>query len=107
VPLVRSPVSAVLLGGIALFGGGGLYVLATSDMLSRLPASVVGRAGGCTAAAQSFSHIVFAPAIGAIVDRTHSYTHVLVGLGFLCLPGAIAWCLWAPPVASHSATQLR
>jgi ACS family hexuronate transporter-like MFS transporter len=100
VPFVGGPVAAVLLGGVAMLGGGALYLLATEDMLGRLPTGLVSRAGGCTAAAQSIAHILFAPAIGAVLDRTRSYTLVLVVLGLMVVPGAIAWAMW--PVRARS-----
>jgi ACS family hexuronate transporter-like MFS transporter len=94
VPLSRSPSLAVLLAAIALLGGGALYTVATADMLRRVRPEVTGRAGGCTAASQSAAHIVFAPLIGAILQRTHTYTHVLVGLGLIALPGVVVWSVW-------------
>src|SRR5262249_56629908 len=36
VPFTRSPTLAVLLGGLAMGGGGALYTIATADMLKRV-----------------------------------------------------------------------
>jgi MFS transporter, ACS family, aldohexuronate transporter len=94
VPLTRSPVVAVILGGLSMAGGGAIYTVGTADMLKRVWPDVVARAGGCTAAAQSLSHVLFAPAVGAVLDRTHTYTPVLVTLGLLPLPGVLVWTLW-------------
>ncbi len=94
VPLVDRPVSAVVLGGASMMGGGALYVLATADMLRRVSPRIVSRASGCTAAAQSLAHILFAPAIGAVLDRAHTYAPVLVVLGLISAPGVVAWSLW-------------
>ena len=54
------------------------------------------------AAAQSVAHIVAAPLVGRVLDRTHNdYRGVLVVLGAIALPGAVAWALWrTPPVAA-------
>ena len=94
VPLATTPLAAVSLGGLAMIGGGGLYALPTADMLARVAPTVASRAGGCTAAAQSAAHILFGVAIGGLVGRTHTYTPVLIGLGLLPIPGAVAWALW-------------
>jgi hypothetical protein len=64
-------------------------------MLKRVSSRAVARASGCTAAAQSVSHVLFAPAVGAVIDRTHTYSHVLYALGLLAAPGAAAWTVWA------------
>ena len=97
VPFVHDPVIAVILGGIAMAGGGACYVVATADMLRRVDPRAASRAGGFTAASQSLAHIIAGPLIGAVVDRTHSYTSVLIVLGLMIVPGAIAWIAWPMP----------
>jgi ACS family hexuronate transporter-like MFS transporter len=97
VPLVTSPVAAVILGGVAMAGGGGMYVLATADMVARTAPGRVSQAGGYTAAAQSLAHIVAGPLIGLSVERTHSFDTALVVLGMVGLPGALVWMTWRMP----------
>ena len=86
---------AVILAGITMGGGGALYTVATADMLKRVAPGVTARAGGCTAAAQSLAHVIFAPLIGIVIQKTHSYTHVLVTLGLIALPGVVVWTIWS------------
>jgi ACS family hexuronate transporter-like MFS transporter len=99
VPFASSPAIAMVLAGIAMAGGGGMFALATHDMLSRVPKSAVSRAGGMTAASQSLAHIIFNPLIGAIVQRFGGYEPVTVGLGAWVIPGTIVWLLWRAPPA--------
>lgn len=94
--LARTPWETTLLLGVALAGGGGMYALVTADMLRRVAPSRVAAAGGVTAAAQSLAILIAFPIIGAVVDRTHSYAPVGVGLGLWVLPGALAWLAWDP-----------
>jgi len=94
VPLAPGPWTAVLTASVMMVGGGGLFSLLTGDMLSRISPSRVSMAGGMTAAAQSFAYVVANPLAGAVIDRTRSYTGVLVALGVIVLPGAAAWILW-------------
>jgi ACS family hexuronate transporter-like MFS transporter len=97
IPLQRAPLPAVILMSIAMAGGGGLYALATADMLARVPPGVVSSAGGITAAAQSIAHIVANPLIGRTVKAYDSYTPIILALTAWILPGAIAWLVWRPP----------
>jgi hypothetical protein len=69
-------------------------VLITADMLARVPIEKASSAGGMTAAAQSLTHIVGGYVIGAALDRTHSYTGVLVALGAMVVPTSLAFALW-------------
>jgi hypothetical protein len=34
------------------------------------------------------------PLVGRVVDRTHSYAGVLVALGAVVAPAAVAWAAW-------------
>jgi hypothetical protein len=36
--------------------------------------------------------------MGSVIQRTHSYTAVLITLGAIIVPGTVAWIVW--PVAS-------
>lgn len=96
-PLAGSPWIAIGLFGLSACGGGGIYVLVTNDMLSRVPVHRTSAAGGMTAAAQSLSHVIAGPLVGWVIDRTHdgnSYGAALVGLGVLVIPTTLAFVLW-------------
>ena len=93
-PLAPSPAVAIAIFGAAGCGGGGIYVLVTADMLSRVPLGKTSSAGGMTAAAQSLAHIAAGPLVGMAIDRTHSYTIALVALGLVVIPTSAAFALW-------------
>jgi len=79
---------------VSLAGGGAIYTLTTSDMLSRIPVSF---AGGILAGAQSLAAIIMHPLIGASVDATGNYDAVGIALGACVIPGGIVWLAWRPP----------
>ena len=54
-------------------------------------------ASGISAASQSLAYIVANPLIGFTVDRTKSYTLILIALGLWVIPGCVLWLLWRPP----------
>lgn len=93
-PLAPSPLAAVALFAASACGGGGIYVLVTSDMLARVPVDRTSSAGGMTAAAQSLAHIVASPLVGLAIDRTHGYAGALVALGLAAVPTSLAFVLW-------------
>lgn len=93
-PLAPSPAIAMAIFGLAGCGGGGVYVLVTADMLSRVPLGKTSSAGGMTAAAQSLAHIAAGPLVGMAIDRTHSYGVALVALGLVVIPTSAAFALW-------------
>jgi ACS family hexuronate transporter-like MFS transporter len=93
-PLAPSPGIAMAVFGAAAAGGGGIYVLVTADMLSRVPLDKTSAAGGMTAGAQSLAHILASPLVGMAVDRTHSYQAALVVLGLVVVPTSLAFVLW-------------
>ncbi len=98
IPLVHGPWPTVIVAGVAMAGGGGLFALLTADMLARVPPSAVSLCGGLTAAAQSVAYIIAGLIIGRVVDATHSYSYVLVGLAVWLFPGCLLWLIWkAPP----------
>jgi len=97
IPFAGSTLGSTLVAGCALAGGGGLFALMTSDMLGRVHPSAVASASGISAAAQSLAYIVANPLIGMTVDRTKSYTLILVALGLWVIPGCALWLLWKPP----------
>jgi len=100
-PLSATPWHATLVASITMFGGGGVYALATAEMLSRVPSSRVSAAGGLAAAAQSLAYIAANPLIAVATQRSGSYTAAVIALGLWVIPGALAWFLW--PRAPRSA----
>jgi len=96
VPLVHRPVPLMLLVGASMAGGAGMYVVATADLLARVDPRRTSSASGLCAAAQSLMHIVVNPVMGRWLDRTHDYHAVVVTLGLLALPGALAFALVTP-----------
>jgi MFS transporter, ACS family, hexuronate transporter len=93
-PFAGSPLAVLLVASVSLSGGGGLFALATTDMMSRVSPRQVSAAGGITAAAQSLAYIVANPLIGASIDATGHYTTAFLVLTAWVLPGCIAWLLW-------------
>jgi predicted MFS family arabinose efflux permease len=97
VPHMRTPLAAVLIGGVAAIGGGGVFALITGDMLSRVSSTRVSAAGGVTAAAQSLAYIIANPLIGAAVQKTHQYALACAGLAVWTVVPSVGWLLWRPP----------
>lgn len=95
-PLADSPWSGTAVIATAMCGGGAIYTLVTADLLGRVPPSSIAFAGGILAGAQSLSHIVAGPLIGANVAATTSFDTVALVLGAWALPGTIAWLAWRP-----------
>ncbi len=93
VPYAPGHLAAVAMIAVASAGGGGLYTLATADMMARVDPARVAMAGGLTAAAQSLTYVVMNPIVGRSIDTTHSYDASLVLLGGVALPGAVLWTL--------------
>jgi predicted MFS family arabinose efflux permease len=100
-PMAPSKEIAMLIFGAAAAGGGGVYVLVTSDMLARVPVEKTSSAGGMTAAAQSIAHVVAAPIIGRVIDRS-GFLPPLVALGLLVVPAVLAFVVW--PVGERRAS---
>ncbi|MFO0758163.1 MAG: MFS transporter [Byssovorax sp.] len=94
IPLARTPWEVTLLISVSLSGGGGLFSLATAEMMTRVPASRVSAAGGLTAAAQSLAYIVANPLIGRSIDVTKHYTLIILALTAWVIPGTLGWLLW-------------
>jgi ACS family hexuronate transporter-like MFS transporter len=106
IPFAGSTLGSTLVAGLALAGGGGLFALMTTDMLGRVHPSAVASASGISAASQSLAYIVANPLIGWTVDRTKSYTWILVALGLWVIPGCALWLLWkAPPLWARRAEE--
>lgn len=92
--LAQDAVEATIVASASMAGGGALFALLTGDMLSRIDPSRVSRAGGLTAAAQSLAYVIASPIVGTVVDNTHTYDRVLLGVGAIVVPGAAAWIVW-------------
>ena len=90
-PFAPTPLTAMLVAGVALIGGGGMFAILSSDMLARVPGRLVSTASGLTAAAQSLSYIVANPLVGRSVDHWQSFSPALIGLALWVVPGALFW----------------
>lgn len=98
-PLAPGPAEVALIAGVSLAGGGGLFSLATAEMMSQVPANRISAAGGITAAVQSLAYIIVNPLIGLSIDRFHSYTPIFLILTLWVIPGTIGWLLLKPAPA--------
>jgi ACS family hexuronate transporter-like MFS transporter len=95
-PHVATPWQSMILMGIANAGGGGMYTIATSDLLARMPPTGVSFAAGILACAQSLAYIIVFPLIGRAVDHLGNYDAVGITLGIWAIPGGLVWILWRP-----------
>lgn len=91
VPLAPNACVGIILSGIAMGGAGGLYTLATSDMLAHVPRQAVAATTGLTTITQSVMYIVVSPLIGKVVQDFGSFAWVMVGTGLWVLPCALFW----------------
>lgn len=96
-PLGRSPNESMVIAGIGLAGGGGLFAMISADYLARVHPSIVSTASGMAAAAQSIAYIVFAPVLGKLIEKTGGYAAPFLTLGLWMIPGSVVWLLWKPP----------
>jgi ACS family hexuronate transporter-like MFS transporter len=90
----HDPIVGIALCATSMAGGGALYALAAGDLFKRIGLRRAGASGGMAAAAQSLAHIVAAPLVGRVLDRTHTYHDVLLVLGAMAVPGALVFVLW-------------
>ena len=102
-PFAGGPLPTLLLASVSLAGGGGLFALATTEMMARVPSSQVSAAGGITAAAQSLAYIVASPLIGRSVQASGSYTSSFLALAAWVIPGCVGWLLLRPAPSSAAA----
>ncbi len=91
VPVMYGPGPCVAISSIAMLGAGGLYTLATSDMLAHTPRQAVPSATGFTTVVQSFIYIIASPIIGKCVEHFGNYDWVLFGSGLWVLPFTMFW----------------
>ena len=99
IPFAPNPWLSVVLIGLAMAGGGGLFALVTADMLARVPQQAVSAVSGLSAAGQSVAYIIASPLIGWGIEHV-THVGVVRGLGLWLLPGCVAWLLWKPPARS-------
>ncbi len=102
VPWAEGAWPRVVLGSLAMAGGGGMYVLGTAELLRRVAPGEAAAASGLSAAVQSLVHIAANPLYGAWLDRTHRWGLVL-GVGGLALPAALLWAVTGPRDAPTAA----
>jgi hypothetical protein len=93
VPLLRAhgPAACVALASVAMAGAGGLYTLATSDMLVNAPRGTVPATTGMTTLTQSFVYIVVSPIIGKLVEHFGNYDWPMYGAALWVVPGSAFW----------------
>jgi ACS family hexuronate transporter-like MFS transporter len=95
VPSAHTPQACVLIASVAMAGAGGLYTLATNDMLSQAPAGKVAPTSSFTTLTQSLIYIVVSPVIGRVVEVFGSYKWVMIGAGLWAFPGCLYWFVHA------------
>lgn len=96
-PFGRTPWESMLLGGLGMAGGGGVFAMISADYLARVHPSLVSTASGMGAAAQSMTYIIFAPLLGKLIEASGGYVTPYLVLGVWMIPGCVGWLLWKPP----------
>jgi MFS family permease len=91
VPFEHTPLACVIVASVAMGGAGGLYTLATSDMLAHTPRRAIPVATGFTTLTQSLVYIVVSPIIGKLVEHFGNYRWVMISAGLWVLPGCVFW----------------
>lgn len=93
VPLVHGPRACIAIASVAMLGAGGLYTLATSDMLAHTPRPLVASTAGITTFAQSLIYIIASPIFGKCVQVSGNYHWVMIGAGLWVLPWTLYWLI--------------
>ncbi|HMJ51448.1 MAG TPA: MFS transporter [Polyangiaceae bacterium] len=91
VPSARAPQTCILIASLAMAGAGGLYTLATNDMLSQAPTGKVAPTSSFTTLTQSLIYIIVSPIIGRVVEVFGGYRWVMIGAGLWAFPGCMYW----------------
>jgi len=91
VPFMYGPAVCIVVSSAAMFGAGGLYTLATSDMLAHTPRQSVPSTTGFTTLVQSLIYIIASPIIGKCVEHFRNYDWVMIGSGLWVLPMVAFW----------------
>jgi MFS family permease len=95
VPFAHRPETCVLIASLAMAGAGGLYTLATNDMLSHAPTGKVAPTSSFTTLTQSLIYIVVSPIIGRVVELFGNYRWIMIGAGLWAFPGCLYWFIQA------------
>jgi MFS transporter, ACS family, D-galactonate transporter len=95
VPLFRDARACVLMASVAMMGAGGLYTLATSDLLAHTRAGTTPIATGLTTLTQSLVYVAISPVIGYAVERSGHYDAAMIGAALWLLPGSAFWLVHA------------
>lgn len=90
-PLAEGPWTFVVLAGVAMAGGAGLFAILTADMMTRVGPALAASAGGFTASVQSVMYVVANPAFGHAREALGGYDEIAIVLGALVVPGVVAW----------------
>jgi ACS family hexuronate transporter-like MFS transporter len=109
VPFAHDPESCVIIASLAMAGAGGLYTLATNDMLSQAPAGKVAPTSSFTTLTQSLIYIVVSPIIGRVVEVSGSYRWIMIAAGLWAFPGCLYWFaqVWWTSRSSEPAPAIR
>jgi len=95
VPFAHGPWACVIIASFAMVGAGGLYTLATNDMLTQASRGKEAATSSFTTLTQSLVYILVNPLIGHVVQVTGSYRWVMISAGVWALPGCIYWLVHA------------
>ena len=95
VPFMNGPWPCILIASLSMAGAGGLYSLATSDMLAHAGRGTIPATTGLTTFTQSLVYILVSPIIGNVVVRSGSYDWVMIGAGLWAIPGCLYWLIAA------------
>jgi MFS family permease len=95
VPLAHDVWPCVLLASLSMAGAGGLYTLATTDMLARTHRGSIPTTTGLTTLTQCGVYMIVNPLIGRTVEHFHSYALVMVAAGVWVIPGCLYWLVHA------------
>jgi predicted MFS family arabinose efflux permease len=102
VPLAHDVWPCVLLASVSMAGAGGLYTLATTDMLARTPRGSIPTTTGLTTLTQCGVYMIVNPLIGRAVEYFHSYAWVMVAAGAWVIPGCAYWVVHASLLPQRS-----
>ena len=92
-PFAAEPLTSTGVASIAMLGAGGLYTLATSDMLAHTPRVLITSTAGFTTFVQSLVYVVASPIIGKSVEVFGNYQWVMLGAGIWVLPLCALWLI--------------
>lgn len=92
----------VILAGLALAGGAGLFAMLTGDMVNRVGPGLAATAGGVTAAVQSILYVIANPLFGYAREALDGYAVIQVALGLWLVPGLLFWLAFRPALTASS-----